>query len=201
MVDSGLESEFVNLKSTARSLDESTCWTKGIEDDVYGADYKKNAFVSDGIQKTPDAMAVSSLAGSEAGVYPCLRHFTSLDVSSMDADAYKLLNEFCVSFESLDSFEKYVFNGFMFCFALFKYDYDIMYPNTVLYDHVVGEPFVADSFYQCPVRFFYKKEKEPERDEFSFDVRFVDVYIYVAKKENSWKVFDIEFMKVNGDEN
>ncbi|HBP08875.1 MAG TPA: hypothetical protein DD629_01045 [Treponema sp.] len=175
-----LEVKDETLKSSAENFERISLWTNEIEPNLLKEKLLAVKNISSKTVLSPASVALASI--DLKAVFPSLKDSFSLDVSSMDKDALKTLDSFFYSFEKNGNCEKYFETENLYSLVIFLHDFAKMKANA--FSHVSGEPFFYDGIYQCPVRIFLKANDEKNSS--------VDVYAYLKKIEQEWKIFQLE---------
>lgn len=190
------QAEEVTLKSTADSLSERTEWTSEIDDHVLSDELPGVDGMERAVKVQPQTIILSSAVNQDGMVYPRIRTFSSLDISSLNAGALDTLNGFCSAMLDGSDAERFMRPERVYALALFCMDLreltgeDNGTENPVFHDYILGEPFIAESFIQCPVRFFYDEEKEGQ---ILYERPSLDIFLYLEFADGKWSVFQIDF--------
>ena len=180
-----LEVKDETLKNSAENFERISLWSNEIESDILKEKLPAVKNISSKTALSPSSVALASVDSKP--VFPNFKDSFSLDISSMDKDALKVLDSFFYSLENNADFEKYFETENLYSLVIFLHDFSEMKPNIL--NHVAGEPFFSDGIYQCPVRIFLKANDEKNSS--------VDVYAYLKKIEQEWKIFQLEIFSWN----
>lgn len=175
-----LEVKDETLKNSAENFERISLWSNEIEADILKEKLPAVKNISSKTVLSPVSVALASI--DLKAVFPNFKDSFSLDISSIDKDALKVLDSFFYSLENNADFEKYFETENLYSLVIFLHDFSEMKPNIL--NHVAGEPFFFDGIYQCPVRIFLKANDEKNSS--------VDVYAYLKKIEQEWKIFQLE---------
>ena len=173
------------LKSSAENFERISLWTNEIEPNILKEKLPAVKNISSKTVLSPASVALASVDSKP--VFPNFKDSFSLDISSMDKDALKVLDSFFYSFENSTDCEKYFETENLYSLVIFLHDFAEM--KTKVLNHVAGEPFFYDGIYQCPVRIFFKANDEKNSS--------VDVYAYLKKTNQEWKIFQLEIFSWN----
>lgn len=173
------------LKSSAENFERSSLWSNEIESDILKEKLPAVKNISSKATLSPASVALASVDSKT--VFPNFKDSFSLDISSMDKDALKVLDSFFYSLENNADFEKYFETENLYSLVIFLHDFFEVKPNIL--NHVAGEPFFSDGIYQCPVRIFLKENDKKKSS--------VDVYAYLKKTNQEWKIFQLEIFSWN----
>ncbi|WP_296028751.1 hypothetical protein [uncultured Treponema sp.] len=173
------------LKSSAENFERISLWSNEIESDILKEKLPAVKNISSKTALSPSSVALASVDSKP--VFPNFKDSFSLDISSMDKDALKVLDSFFYSLENNADCEKYFETENLYSLVIFLHDFSEMKPNIL--NHVAGEPFFSDGIYQCPVRIFFKANDKKNSS--------VDVYAYLKKTNQEWKIFQLEIFSWN----
>lgn len=173
------------LKSSAENFERISLWSNKIESDILKEKLPAVKNISSKAALSPASVALASVDSKP--VFPNFKDSFSLDISSMDKDALKILDSFFYSLENNADFEKYFETENLYSLVIFLHDFSEMKAKVL--NHIAGEPFFSDEIYQCPVRIFIKSNDKKKSS--------VDVYAYLKKIEQEWKIFQLEIFSWN----
>ncbi len=173
------------LKSSAENFERISLWSNEIESDILKEKLPAVKNISSKTILSPASVALASVDSKP--VFPNFKDSFSLDISSMDKDALKVLDSFFYSLENNADCEKYFETENLYSLVIFLHDFSEMKPDIL--NHAAGEPFFSDRIYQCPVRIFLKANDKKNSS--------VDVYAYLKKIEQEWKIFQLEIFSWN----
>lgn len=173
------------LKSSAENFERISLWSNEIEADILKEKLPGIKNVSSKTALSPASVALAFI--DSKSVFPNFKDSFGLDVSSMDKNALKILDSFFYSLESNADCEKYFETEYLYSLVIFLHDFSEMKLNIL--NHVAGEPFFSDGIYQCPVRIFLKTNDKKNSS--------VDIYAYLKKTNQEWKIFQLEIFSWN----
>lgn len=173
------------LKSSAENFERTSLWSNEIESDILKEKLPAVKNISSKATLSPVSVALASVDSKP--VFPNFKDSFSLDISSMDKDALKVLDSFFYSLENNADCEKYFETENLYSLVIFLHDFSEMKKNVL--NHTVGEPFFSDGIYQCPVRIFLKTNDKKNSS--------VDIYAYLKKTNQEWKIFQLEIFSLN----
>ncbi len=173
------------LKSSAENFERISLWSNEIESDILKEKLPAVKNISSKTALSPVSVALASVDSKP--VFPNFKDSFSLDISSMDKNALKILDSFFYSLESNADCEKYFETENLYSLVIFLHDFSEVKTNVL--NHAAGEPFFSDGIYQCPVRIFLKANDKKNSS--------VDVYAYLKKIEQEWKIFQLEIFSWN----
>lgn len=185
----------LTLRVTADAIDDRTEWSAELEanrltEKVTGADGIQN-----GVVAKPENVFASGNESAYKPVYPEIPGFGSLDISALDSGARNTLDGFCTAITKGVDADSFMANGQLYSLVLFLYDLN-QNDNAAFGSYIIGEPFDADGVLECPVRFFYVNKKSDSKEKAkpfnAFDPS-LDVYVYLIKNENVWKIEQITY--------
>ena len=174
------------LKNYAENFERNSLWSNEIEANILNEKLPFIKNISSKVALSSASIALTCI--NSKSVFPNFKDSFSLDISSMDNDALKILNSFFYSFENNESCEKYFETESLYSLVIFLHDFSEIKSNVL--NHVAGEPFFYDGIYQCPVRIFLKANNNNSNSS-------VDVYAYLKKIEQEWKIFQLEIASWN----
>ena len=140
------------LKNSVENFERTSLWSNEIEADILKEKLPAVKKISPKTILSPASVALASV--DTKTVFPNFKDSFSLDVSSMDKNALKILDSFFYSLESNADCEKYFETEYLYSLVIFLHDFSEMKLNIL--NHIAGEPFFSDGIYQCPVRIFLK---------------------------------------------
>lgn len=173
------------LKNSVENFERTSLWSNEIEADILKEKLPAVKKISPKTILSPASVALASVDSKT--VFPNFKDSFSLDVSSMDKNALKILDLFFYSLESNADCEKYFETEYLYSLVIFLHDFSEMKLNIL--NHVAGEPFFSDGIYQCPVRIFLKTNDKKNSS--------VDIYVYLKKTNQEWKIFQLEIFSWN----
>lgn len=173
------------LKNSVENFERTSLWSNEIEADILKEKLPAVKKISPKTILSPASVALASVDSKTA--FPNFKDSFSLDVSSMDKNALKILDLFFYSLESNADCEKYFETEYLYSLVIFLHDFSEMKLNIL--NHVAGEPFFSDGIYQCPVRIFLKTNDKKNSS--------VDIYVYLKKTNQEWKIFQLEIFSWN----
>ncbi|WP_296012568.1 hypothetical protein [uncultured Treponema sp.] len=173
------------LKSSAENFERISLWSNEIESDILKEKLPVVKNISSKTALSPASVALASVDSKP--VFPNFKDSFSLDISSMDKDALKILDSFFYSLENNADYEKYFETENLYSLVIFLHDFSEMKPDIL--NHAAGEPFFSGGIYQCPVRIFLKANDRKNSS--------VDVYAYLKKTNQEWKIFQLEIFSLN----
>ncbi|MDO5772750.1 MAG: hypothetical protein Q4P16_00360 [Spirochaetales bacterium] len=173
------------LKSSAENFERISLWSNEIEADILKEKLPGIKNISSKTALSPASVALASV--DSKSVFPNFKDSFSLDISSMDKEALKILDSFFYSFEKNEDCEKYFEIESLYSLVIFLHDFSEMKANVL--SHVAGEPFFSDGIYQCPVRIFLKSNDKKNSS--------ADIYAYLKKIDQEWKIFQLEIFSWN----
>lgn len=186
-----------NIKDYAMLLNESIDWTEEIDGEILTRDIN----YSDGFDQRL-RLSINSyfLGGKELSfkeIKPSIPNFANLDISAYDKDVLDIVKSFCESIlKSEDAYENFN-QDFLHSYVVFDYNLkSLIKENGVLVEYILGEPFVSEKVYQCPVRFFYEPLNE-KNDKYEyldkFNLPYFDLLLYLDFLSSEWKISQIDF--------
>ena len=175
------EEAFETLRTEAQSLEDSMKWTIELEPDtlkqrVSGADGMDRSLVASG------TFVFASGAESEyPRIYPKIEGFANLDVSKYEDSDLTLVKGFCRAVTAGEDADAFINKDSLYTLVLFRYDLLTYYGNSKppFTSYLIGEPFINENVYQCPVRFLQKSGKG------------LDVCLYLDSSGKSRKISQI----------
>ena len=173
------------LKNSVENFERTSLWSNEIEADILKEKLPAVKKISPKTILSPASVALASVDSKT--VFPNFKDSFSLDVSSMDKNALKILDSFFYSLESNADCEKYFETENFYSLVIFLHDFSEMKLNIL--NHVAGEPFFSDGIYQCPVRIFLKTNDKKNSS--------VDIYAYLKKTNQEWKICQLEIFSWN----
>ena len=169
------------LRGTVKGFEESCVWKfSDDEEDEETALDKVNS------------VSFVAMKGESKDIYPSFIGSFSLDVTEMQQDAFDTIDSFFSSLSHQRGFENFVDTENLYSLIFLLHDLDERQIKISRY--VLGEPFSAKDFYQCPVRLFFlnNEEQDKEKTQKRKD-EFCDVYAFVKKNQGEWKIVQLEF--------
>lgn len=181
------ESEAVNdtLKNSAEKFERNALWADEIEGGIFSGKLPAVDGVAADFVLSPASVSLASMKSKP--VFPSFKDSFSLDVSSMDKDALKILNAFFISFENGQECEVYFCAENLYSLVIFLHDFSALKSNAL--SHIAGEPFFSAGIYQCPVRIFLGQNDA--------NISSIDVYAYLKEIKQEWKIFQLEIFSLN----
>lgn len=189
--------EFDTLRSAADSKFKQIVWTEQLEKDRLTQDVSYMKTIERSIRLTPQIYSVSFHSSSLKSVYPVLEGFGSLDVSEYDEGIKTQVIQFAENLKKGITDEKLYSKSDIYEAALFlndlkerwkeiyNEDYPVLKEEEQLFDSfLLGNPFVMNSLYECPVRF--NKEKKG----------FADIMIYFYRKNDTWTINQLKIIRM-----
>jgi len=198
------------LRATAEIIEKETVWS----DELEGTVLTQKTTGADGIDKSIEANPYCIFAsGSETSykpVHPEIVGFAKLDTSLLDKDAAATVESFCDAIVKGDDADAYMKKESMYSLVIFLYDLSQNKTDSFS-SYVIGEPFDNDGILQCPVRLYYKQEESHDASVTAGDMndtlpkaeadkltgsayeRSLDIFLYIEKVEDSWKISQISY--------
>lgn len=186
------EGNGVTLKKTASTLNKSTKWLTPLEGNIYDESFSRVPGISASLSLSTDLFAVSEKLGTGNKIYPHIDGAFSLDSSRASDVLFDCIDGFSTALENGENGETYFHSSNVYSLVMFLYDYKRLYGDAEFLWHATGEVFVDDKFCQCPVRLFISPG--PEKEKRSYTDNHVDVMVYAALKNSSWKLVSVELV-------
>ena len=180
------------LRGTVKGFEEECVWK-------FSDDEGDEESVLDKIT----SVSFAAVKGEEEDIYPSFIGSFSLDVTAMQQGAFDTLDSFFSSLSHQSGFEDFVDTENLYSLIFLLHDLDERQIRISRY--VLGEPFAAKDFYQCPVRIYYlndeqsdgkSKGKDKDKSQKRKD-EFCDIYAFVKKSQGEWKIVQLEFFDSN----
>ena len=169
---------YETLKEEAVQKESLLTWTQELE----GTILTEKIQGADGLEKSLASSGSNIFAsGSEAEyppIYPQIEGFSSLDISAMEDSVRTLLKGFCNSIISKSDSDSFFKKDSLYTLVLFRYDLSFQYNTSypAFKGFILGEPFINENVYQCPIRFTEKSGKH------------TDVCAYLEKEGGVYKI-------------
>ena len=144
-----------------------------------------------------NSVSFAAMKGENKDIYPSFIGAFSLDVTAMQQDAFDTVDSFFSSLSHQSGFDDFVDTENLYSLIFLLHDLDERQIKITRY--VLGEPFSAKDFYQCPVRIFFldgEQSKDKSKSQKHKD-GFCDIYAFVKKNEDEWKIVQLEFFDNN----
>ena len=172
------------LKGTVKGFEESCVWK-----------FSDDEGDEETVLEKINSVSFAAIKGEDKDIYPSFIGAFSLDVSAMQQDAFDTVDSFFSSLSHQSGFEDFVDTENLYSLIFLLHDLDERQIKITRY--VLGEPFSAKDFYQCPVRiFFFSEEQDTGKDKSKSQKHkdeFCDLYAFVKKNEGEWKIVQLEF--------
>lgn len=192
--DNSLQDSEGTLRNTSRMLDSKIEWTSGIESLPAAKQRGKVEGISGNISVSADNIFLSGKDSHIKGVFPRINGFTGIDVSSYDDEALRIMKNVAGAFVEKTSVEPYVSKDGIHSLVVFEYDMEQMFGDAEFSSYVLGEPFIGDDFYECPLRLFFKSDSVDGKRRFDDELH-LDLKFFIKKIGSTWRIFKIEFMQ------
>lgn len=171
------EEEDLTLRKTVNTISSETFWTQELDASILSESVKGADGVSRSTTALPENVFASGNEEDYVPVYPGLKDFPTLDTRILNQSAKSNLNGFCNAVVEKKSADSFMDSSSIYALVIFNYD--INREGKKFNRYVLGQPFLCDDLYQCPVRFFEKSG-------------YTDVVVYLDTKKGN-KICALDF--------
>ena len=163
------------IKQIIVERNEKELWTRALEENLLNQPLIDELFDS---SVTVSSETYKAVYSGKSPVYPSIKDFGSVDISSLDKNCQKILNDFCKTIcfdysEAIGDYfnEKYIFNAVFFMKDLcqnWEINFDTKFPvkkedvKLKLFDtYYIGKPLFteSDSYAEVPLLFISQNKK------------------------------------------
>ena len=171
-----------SLRDEAAIMESRLTWQKELHPEEITEQAAKPK-IARTVAVTPDSI-LAIKGGEKQKAYPTLRGFARLDISAYDAAQFATVKGFCSALAKNQNAESFIMRGYLWTLSLFRYNLESRGKKAAsISSYILGEPFINENECQCPVRLIFRDKSS------------TDIFIYLAKTNQDWKINQIAYKK------